>query len=615
MLRGAGVRGLWMLALAGALSAQGVYPPSSGSSASSAATLALIDINVKSATYGAVGDGSTDDSTAVTSAATACNNAGGGRIYFPAGTFIMSGASIYSNCSYVGAGIGVTIIKLKAGANADVFKSSVDGYSAGVTTNYAAANHTGSATGIHHWRIENLTIDGNNTNQTTGGYGIRQYGYNFKLINVEIRNTFNDCLNSDYNAVIPSVATGAIEAQVVNLKTYHCGIDSTNVTVQSAGSVGIRWGGPTDSHFSNIVTYQNASHGMMIGPNGGAAQISNLHSWGPRIGNSSVGLIIEGGTTLCSNCEAEGSDTAQIALLAGDIVFTGRVFQPTAEVQASIGIQVGQAASANTYAGVFYQATPGNLAPAAGAGTAASSNGDLITARINNCYNAGIAFNNEQKNDYYITAEQSAGGYTSGTPASTDNYDIRGSGLTCAGTLATCGGRLIGSGNSVAFTLKNASQTDLLNVNATASKVLQLVNGTVLQLYSDNYSTKTFALDNSNGLNFNAGATAFTVPHAAEWSMNGGLAIAGILTKTTTYTTTFADYTILCDATTAGFTTSIISTPQLGQLLNFKKIDSSANVCTLSGNGKNIDGTATITATTQNQAYTLQYNGTAWYIL
>lgn len=67
--------------------------------------------NVKSTDYGAVGDGTTDDSAAIASAITACAAAGGGVVFFPAGTYrlaapIGSGAG---TITLLGAGYGSVI--------------------------------------------------------------------------------------------------------------------------------------------------------------------------------------------------------------------------------------------------------------------------------------------------------------------------------------------------------------------------------------------------------------------------------------------------------------------------------------------------------------------------
>jgi hypothetical protein len=61
--------------------------------------------------YGAVGDGATDDTTAIQAASTACNAAGGGILYFPIGTYLISGAvTVTRLVNVLGAGANVTTI-------------------------------------------------------------------------------------------------------------------------------------------------------------------------------------------------------------------------------------------------------------------------------------------------------------------------------------------------------------------------------------------------------------------------------------------------------------------------------------------------------------------------
>lgn len=76
--------------------------------------------NVQSSTYGATGDGSTDDTTAIQAAITACNAAGGGIVWFPEGTYRTTSALTLSDkVSLIGAGAHCTSISVDhASANA-----------------------------------------------------------------------------------------------------------------------------------------------------------------------------------------------------------------------------------------------------------------------------------------------------------------------------------------------------------------------------------------------------------------------------------------------------------------------------------------------------------------
>ena len=287
-------------------------------------------------------------------------------------------------------------------------------------------------TAISGWAITDLTIYGNAANQQSGGAGIRQYGYSFLIQNVTIQDTFGDCPLQRLQPRSLPKPTG-LQGQLVNVTAYNCGINPANNTIYTVGAVGIRWAGPTDSQWTNVITYQNASHGVMIGPNGGATQISSLHSFAPPLGNNSASAIFEGGSNQCSNCEFEGSDTAQLVMLGGgnESFMGGHIFQPPAEQIGSVGIQLGQHAGMNTYAGVYWQQTPGNLTPAPGAGVEASSDGNFISTRFDSIWNGALDFVNEQNGQYMITTYTTTGVYVQGTPAATDDWNIAGTGLTC----------------------------------------------------------------------------------------------------------------------------------------------------------------------------------------
>ena len=95
----------------------------------------------------------------------------------------------------------------------------------------------------------------------------------------------------------------------------------------------------------------------------------------------------------------------------------------------------------------------------------------------------------------------------------------------------------------------------------------------------------------------------------------GGGGSSAIATKTTTYLMVTTDGTILADATSAPFTITLPAVPGSGEKHDVKKIDASANIVTVDGNGKNIDGTATISIKYQNTNVEMQYDSAAWRIL
>lgn len=72
--------------------------------------------NVKN--YGAIGDGTANDTTAIQATINAAQTAGGGQVWFPAGTYKITGtlSVTANNISLVGAGVGATTLNFANGA-------------------------------------------------------------------------------------------------------------------------------------------------------------------------------------------------------------------------------------------------------------------------------------------------------------------------------------------------------------------------------------------------------------------------------------------------------------------------------------------------------------------
>ena len=140
-------------------------------------------LNVKD--FGAIGDGTTDDSVSIRNAILALP-AGGGDIYFPPGTYLVSreeGSTnawclrLPDNVMLLGSGRGATILKLSAGQQGDA--------------------RILSATFRSRITIRDLTIDGNKLEQTAANaeqqHGMFLDGCDETVIqNVAFRNTMGD---------------------------------------------------------------------------------------------------------------------------------------------------------------------------------------------------------------------------------------------------------------------------------------------------------------------------------------------------------------------------------------------------------------------------------------
>lgn len=109
------------------------------------------------------------------------------------------------------------------------------------------------------------------------------------------------------------------------------------------------------------------------------------------------------------------------------------------------------------------------------------------------------------------------------------------------------------------------------------------------------------------------GPIGSTTPNTGRFT---GLQL-GIVTKTTDYTATTADYTILVDATAANRTITLPpSSANQGRVYNIKKIDVSINTVIIDPNGTElIDLQLTKVISSQFGNAQLQCDGSNWWII
>lgn len=430
-------------------------------------TLAL---NVKD--YGAVGDGIHDDTATIASARSAANSAGGGIVFYPGGTYLTGNQPIYSNVIDTGAGTAATIIKLKNGANADLFSGQTS------LINLSASYGTGSVGSLSRFGWSNLTLDGNKANQSSGpSYPIRVYGYGFFLENVVLRNGYSGGILCDWNGGNNVVGTDNMEARWKNvISRDHFG---EYVTI----------GGPHDSQIVNITCFNldgsTHSHLFHACPNAGGLQISNIHCYGSYGGSACPGLMET--KVYISNGEFESTDFYCLVLLGPGSTFSGTCYSSN-----YAGIKLGQNSGETPI--------PGQILQSAGVTTYQGIINSIIDVVFNSITGSkgclvfpggGAA----TQNIIRVTSQQASGvlysGYADSTNTITSSVPI---GLAPDGSAAKGGYNQIDANSPAALVVSDGNYTDVFALD-THNKLLQLLSATALQLYSDQYSTLKMELN------------------------------------------------------------------------------------------------------------------------
>lgn len=184
-------------------------------------------------TYGAVGDGVTDDATAIQNAINASGNSGGGIVYFPAGTYLV-GTSLswtFDGIQLIGDGIDVTIIRdittlgaypiiSLTGTSGDYIKNTTIRNLTIRNGTATTATYTNNKNGINLQYVDGFTLFEVKITEIQGTYGLRtKYSKNIKV---------NNCI---FYRVTYSGMTVLIECE--NIWVQGCTFDTATSTATS----------------------------------------------------------------------------------------------------------------------------------------------------------------------------------------------------------------------------------------------------------------------------------------------------------------------------------------------------------------------------------------------
>jgi hypothetical protein len=382
-------------------------------------------LNVK--TYGATGNGSTDDTTALQAAYTALASTGGTAVY-PAGTFIVS-HSIFvpSNVRSEGAGAG-TVIKASASYN----HAGLGDYAMFVNSNYPSSTSS-SYTLNQNISFDNMSFSYANLQNVAGGgtHAIRMYGVTGVSVTNSYFNYGNDAVATINSANVQDIGNTALNIE-------NAAFDN--------------WQGPTNVRVTSNYTTPSVSN-----PNAPGVQFDAGDGTGSdtRVAN---GLVVTGNIfygfgigldTLSTNGSATNINISGNVLNGGAVIGRGAI---AGTVISNNTLSTGPSGSPLIW---IDQATGGNPSNTTVIGNVIVSPGtSLLNSNVIRLYGGGVVANNQ------VQAGAGTFNYTVGLSGGTfygsGNDLVAGSTGKIVGTLYTAdtialpgGGTVDASGNAV----------------------------------------------------------------------------------------------------------------------------------------------------------------------
>ncbi len=248
--------------------------------------------------YGALGDGANDDTAAVQAAINAAQ-AGGGIVFFPPGTYLTRGQTLYSRVHLRGSGGDATTLKLWPGANTAILRS--DGF--------AELTGTGASGGIQLFSVRDLALDGNKSQNGTTGYGLQLYGYEYELTEVIVFDCHNDGVFSEWGgaAGLP-YPSHQMEARLSGVRSHDNDGHGFNFT------------GPHDSMLLNCLAFQNKGTGFRMAGGCAGTFLVNCHGWGIA---QDVSFELAAGGVSCMHCYADFNGGVGVRIAHNDTRFIG----------------------------------------------------------------------------------------------------------------------------------------------------------------------------------------------------------------------------------------------------------------------------------------------------
>ena len=241
------------------------------------------------ASYGAKGDGATDDTTAINSAMSVCtartipNN--GCVLYFPAGVYVTTGLTLRSYMNMKGDGWGTSVIRLKPHTVSDVLSVPIDAF---------------------NFSIRDLTLDGNSGKGGTGNcLSVAPTGLGPAEWNTANKRTAP--VNAQKWGHIDEVMFSHCSADGIHIDEFNYMLFFDNFYAFDNGVYGLYTKG-TNSGFSNFQIERNGTAGIHVdGANDRFT--SGEVIWNGAKVNTEAGIYVAGARNIIMAVETEDNYT------------------------------------------------------------------------------------------------------------------------------------------------------------------------------------------------------------------------------------------------------------------------------------------------------------------
>jgi hypothetical protein len=512
--------------------------------------------------YGATGNGTTDDSSAIQAALNACPS--GGQVFLPrtahfyaiGSTLVvpssvsLKGPNGRAESGYPSGFTGGGIIKAISGSNLDAVIASTTWY-----------NNFGGIDGFIS--ITDLVIDPNGANQTSGlGHGVAMSTWRGRVSNCIIMNGLGD-----------SIYLGTITRNGTTTAAGNCIENHFSDNIVYPTTVGIHTNGQlvTDNWINdNIIVGSSAgaTFGIKLSNNGGAGDLisgNHIYSCATQISTGNVSLI-----TIVNNY-LEGSNAAastgtlyaiNVSPVGRQIIISGnKVELPTTAV------------SGNTYYGIrlFW---------------VAAASGITVT---NNIVSGGTSSSDR----LIVLSVQTGGGSAT---VSGNNYAPSGSAVP-----------FTGASTSLTIDSSPTFQTGMLTTATAGFSRLPSTAGTPTGVPSDLTTGIPLLADTTNNKLWFYANSAWQ----QAGSGGGGTSPYNITAQASTYTASSDDF-VLANANSAAFAVTS-PTAVSNALVTIKKVDASANAVTFMPASGTVDGGTSVILTNQYDVFSFICDGTNWW--